>query len=50
MVVEFVPPEQPVMVPAATGQSSAVLAAEIAAARAKSGSQPVSAKEDIATF
>lgn len=37
MVVEFVPPEQAVMVPAATGQSSAVIAAEIAAARAKTG-------------
>jgi hypothetical protein len=37
MAVEFVPPEQPVMIPAATGQSSAVLAAQIAAARAKNG-------------
>ncbi|MEO1165957.1 MAG: hypothetical protein AAFV98_19385 [Chloroflexota bacterium] len=39
MVVEFVPPEQPVMVPAATGQSSAVIAAEVAAARAKTASE-----------
>lgn len=36
MAVEFVPPEVPVAVPAVTGQSSAVLLAEIAAARAKS--------------
>ena len=35
MVVEFVPPDEPVMVPAATGQSTAVLQAEIAAARVK---------------
>ncbi|MEO1162201.1 MAG: hypothetical protein AAFV98_00335, partial [Chloroflexota bacterium] len=35
MVIEFVPPEHPVMVPAATGQSSAVIATELAAARAK---------------
>ncbi|GAB5492854.1 MAG: hypothetical protein Phog2KO_30690 [Phototrophicaceae bacterium] len=39
MVVEFVPPEQPVMVPAATGQSSAVISAEIAAERAKTSSK-----------
>ncbi|MGJ3237314.1 MAG: hypothetical protein ACFE0Q_01270 [Anaerolineae bacterium] len=42
MLVEFVPPEQPVMVPAATGQSSAVIAAEIAAARAKTSTQTTS--------
>lgn len=35
MVVEFVQPDEPVMVPAATGQSTAVLSAEIAAARAR---------------
>lgn len=35
MVVEFVAPDIPVMVPAATGQSTAVLQAEIAAARVK---------------
>lgn len=36
MAIEFVPPEVPVTVPAVMGQSSAVLLAEIAAARAKS--------------
>jgi|GEM_PF-414741 len=47
MLVEFVPPEQPVMVPAATGQSSAVIAAEVAAARAKTtASQQVKAITD----
>lgn len=46
MAVEFVPPEQPVMVPAATGQSSAVLAAEIAAARAKTGTQKTEVSQD----
>lgn len=48
MVIEFVPPEKPVMVPAATGQSSAVIAAEIAAARAKTTSQqmPVITDDD----
>ncbi|MDQ7025584.1 MAG: hypothetical protein Q9P44_08500 [Anaerolineae bacterium] len=35
MVVEFVAPDIPVMIPAATGQSTAVLQAEIAAARVK---------------
>ena len=46
MVVEFVPPEQPVMVPAATGQSSAVIVAEIAAARVKTASQEVKVISD----
>jgi hypothetical protein len=36
MVVEFVPPEEPVAVAAATGQSSAIITAEIAASRARS--------------
>ena len=51
MVIEFVPPEQPVMVPAATGQSSAVIVAEIAAARVKTASQEVKTitDADIAT-
>jgi hypothetical protein len=35
MAVEFVTPEEPVAVPVATGQSSAVIAAELAAARAR---------------
>jgi hypothetical protein len=39
MAVEFVPPEVPVTVPAVVGQSSAVLLAEIAAARAKTATQ-----------
>src|SRR5690606_19052160 len=46
MLIEFVPPEQPVMVPAATGQSSAVIAAEIAAARVKTASQQMRAISD----
>lgn len=46
MLVEFVPPEQAVMVPAATGQSSAVISAEVAAARAKTASQQVKAITD----
>jgi hypothetical protein len=46
MAIEFVPPEQSVMVPAATGQSSAVLAAEIAAARAKNATQQMEAIQD----
>lgn len=48
MLVEFVPPEQPVMVPAATGQSSAVISAEIAAARVKSTSQQPAVSDEIA--
>lgn len=43
MAVEFVPPEVPVTVPAVTGQSSAVLLAEIAAARAKTATQTTEA-------
>lgn len=46
MAVEFVPPEQPVMIPAATGQSSAVIGAEIAAARAKTGTQTAEAVQE----
>jgi serine/threonine protein phosphatase PrpC len=41
MAVEFVPPEMPVSVPVVTGQSSAVLLAEIAAARAKTATQQI---------
>ncbi|MGB7337572.1 MAG: hypothetical protein WBC91_01680 [Phototrophicaceae bacterium] len=47
MVVEFVPPEQPVMVPAATGQSSAVIAAEVAAARAKTAAKQSLPSDDL---
>jgi hypothetical protein len=39
MVVEFVPPEVPLTVPDVTGQSSAVLLAEIAALRVKTSTQ-----------
>lgn len=46
MVVEFVPPEQPVMVPAATGQSSAVISAEIAAERAKTSAKQAPILDD----
>ena len=35
MVVEFVPPDDPVMMPVATGQSTSVLQAELATARVK---------------
>lgn len=49
MVIEFVPPEEPVMVPAATGQSSAVISAEIAAARIKTTSQQPAITDEAST-
>lgn len=52
MLIEFVPPEQAVMVPAATGQSSAEIVAEIAAARAKTSAKQakiISGEENTTT-
>lgn len=49
MLIEFVPPEKPAMVPAATGQSSAVIVAEIAAARAKTSAQQTNSGDDDAS-
>lgn len=48
MAVEFVPPDEPIMMPAMTGQSSAVLNAEIAAARSRVAAEQAAEQARVA--
>jgi hypothetical protein len=46
MAVEFVPPDEPVLMPAVTGESTAVLSAEIAATRARTSAREAEASRN----